>query len=140
YDGVASSELGAAPEAGICPGYGRLSVLPSGVTAHDHHHYPDRGDPQDTLPPEARGRSADNCPGSGSPSNVRLGRLSGLLTLFLCTTNHAKTPAPRPPRGPDVPWPACGQLGRATRPVCRGCGWQILGHTPARPGDPLCPR
>src|SRR5262249_53997313 len=52
----------------------------------------------------------------------------------------AKTPAPGPPPAPDVPWPACGQPGRAARPVRRGCGWQTPGHTLARPGGPLCPK
>jgi len=53
-----------------------LSVLPSGGTADSRRHHPGRDDPQDSPSSEARGRPATDCPGSCSPSNVRLGRLS----------------------------------------------------------------
>ena len=56
----------------------RPSVVPSGGTADSRRHHPSRGDPPDPPPSAARGRPAAACPGSCSPSKVRLGRFSGL--------------------------------------------------------------
>jgi transposase len=69
-------ELGQAPRACVCSGYGHVSLLPSGSAAHYRRHHPGRGDPQDSPPSEARGRPAADCPGSCSPSSVRWGRLN----------------------------------------------------------------
>src|SRR5207249_11478608 len=86
---VTSLELGAAPEAGVCPGSGHLSsatvwaegalrpsVLPSGAAADSRRYHPGRGDPEDSPPSEARGRPAADCPCPRSPSKIRLGCLS----------------------------------------------------------------
>ena len=45
--GIAALELGAAAQAGVCPGHGALFVLSAGDTADHRRHHAGRGDPED---------------------------------------------------------------------------------------------
>jgi hypothetical protein len=54
----------------------QMPFIASGSAAQDRRHHPGRGDPQDAVPSEARGRPAAACPCPCAPNHVRLGCLS----------------------------------------------------------------
>ena len=75
-DWNASLELGQAPGARVCSGYGHVSLVPSWLAPDHCRHHPGVGHDAHPASLQARLRPASHCTCPLSPSNVRLGRLS----------------------------------------------------------------
>jgi hypothetical protein len=69
-------ELGQAPRARVCAGYGHLSLLPMRLAPYYCCYYPGVGHHAHPASLQAGLRPTSSCPCPCSPSNVRLGCLS----------------------------------------------------------------